>query len=251
MSKEIKYVLSIAGFDPSGGAGVLADIKTFESHGVMGFGINSAETFQNDREFEGVLWASVERIFLQAELLFKRFQINQVKIGLVENDAVLREIVGFLKGKNPQVQIVWDPVIKASAGFLLQEDPEAFRPVLKDLTLVTPNWDETLALFPEINPESPAGFFQEYQECSILLKGGHREEKGIDLLFDHGTRITIPGNPFDGFDKHGTGCVLSSAITANLALGLTLPEACCEGKKYVERFMKSNNTYLGWHRIQA
>jgi len=251
MSRDINYVLSIAGFDPSGGAGVLADIKTFESHGVMGFGINSAETFQNDCEFEGLVWSPVERIFRQAELLFKRFPINLVKIGLVEDAALLREIVDFLKKKNEQVQIVWDPVIKASAGFLLQEEPEAFRSVLKDLTLVTPNWNETLALFPEISPESFAEFFQKYQDCPVLVKGGHREEKGTDLLFDHGTRITIPGNPFDGFEKHGTGCVLSSAIAANLALGLTLPEACCEGKRYVERLMKSNNTYLGWHRIQA
>src|SRR4051812_8564103 len=89
--------LSIAGFDPSAGAGVLADVKTFEGNGVYGLGVVSALTWQNDKEFDKVEWIEVSKITSQIEVLLRRFDIKYVKIGLIENLMVLQEVVTFLK----------------------------------------------------------------------------------------------------------------------------------------------------------
>ena len=100
------YVLTIAGFDPSSGAGLTADVKTFEALKCYGLSVCTANTIQNDMEFEACHWTDLEIIKNQIELLFKRFSIDFVKIGIVENWGVLEEIVGFLIAKNPTVKIL-------------------------------------------------------------------------------------------------------------------------------------------------
>ena len=111
------YVLSIAGFDPSGGAGVLADVKTFEANKVYGFGVMSALTFQNDSEFEKVEWIPLEKIMEQISVLQKRFQFEYIKIGLIENLEVLNQLILNLKSNISNPKIIWDPILKATAGF--------------------------------------------------------------------------------------------------------------------------------------
>src|SRR5580700_49814 len=93
------YVLSIAGLDPSAGAGILADIKTFENNGVYGLGVVSALTWQNDVEFEKIEWLDCYKIIQQVGILLRRFDIKYIKIGLVENMNVLHQIIGFLKAR--------------------------------------------------------------------------------------------------------------------------------------------------------
>src|SRR5436305_8273825 len=144
MSTPRPYVLSIAGFDPSGGAGVLADCKTFEQHGVYGFGVCSAMTIQTDSEFLNVHWLGVEQILEQLRPLTEKFKITACKIGIIDSPDSLIEIIRFLKKHNPAIHIVWDPVLKASAGYDFHSE-NAFHnieAILAAIDLVTPNYDE-------------------------------------------------------------------------------------------------------------
>jgi hydroxymethylpyrimidine/phosphomethylpyrimidine kinase len=250
MEKEKRLpVLSIAGFDPSGGAGILADIKTFEANKLLGLGVCTAITFQNDQEFDGVQWVPSDEIQRQIEVLARRFSLDWVKIGLIENLPTLKLLIQYLKELNPEVKIIWDPIFKASAGFVFhsQLDREDLTEICKDITLLTPNLDEINKMFPDMSPESGADYLSQY--CNILLKGGHDAgDKARDLLFANGL-ITIYESDRMSCGKHGTGCVLSSAILTNLAKGYDIKDACREGKEYVTDFIKSDSGLLGLHYV--
>ena len=237
--------MSIAGFDPTAGAGVLADVKTFESFGVYGMCIITSNTYQTDNEFVGVEWVEWETIQKQMTLLMKKYDFKALKIGLVENAEILHEIIRLAKKLNPQIIIVWDPILRSSSGFNFHtKDAIALRYLEKKCTLITPNWDEFRTLWDV----DPIKFSTKNNECSILLKGGHRTDKiGCDVLYSSGTSSEIIGDSLYGQSKHGTGCVLSSAITANLATGASLIDSCTTSKKYIEKFILSNITNLGYH----
>ena len=132
--------LSIAGFDPSGGAGILADIKTFEANKIRGMGALSAITFQNDIEFDNVRWLETTEILNQISTLQRRFKWNSVKIGLVKDLETLECIINSISTS----QIVWDPIIRASAGFEFHKtiNNQQLIGVLKKIDLITPNIDE-------------------------------------------------------------------------------------------------------------
>ena len=110
-------ILSIAGFDPSGGAGILADIKAIESNGGYGLGVLSANTWQNDIAFRKTKWMTLEEIKEQINILLERLPVMHFKIGLIESTDVLLSLVQFIKLHIPEAVIVWDPILKASAGF--------------------------------------------------------------------------------------------------------------------------------------
>ena len=110
-------VLSIAGFDPCGGAGVLADIKTFEQHQCLGMAINTAITNQVEDKFISVNWFSSDEIISQIKTLTEYYKIDFVKIGIVQNINTLNAIVTFLKQQNKNITIVWDTVLASSTGF--------------------------------------------------------------------------------------------------------------------------------------
>ena len=244
-------VLSIAGFDPSAGAGVLADIKTFEASGVYGMGVVSALTFQNDIAFEKVEWLELSKIIEQIEVLQKRFSFEYIKIGLIENLEVLNLLISHLKSSIKNPKIIWDPILKASAGFKFYtiENKNLLEGICKQLYLITPNIPEALQLGTNNNVEQNSKYLSQF--CDVYLKGGHSEEKtGVDYLFTKDkNEILFPTTADIVYAKHGSGCVLSSAITANLAKGFTLEEACWEAKKYITEFLLSNDTLLGYHKI--
>lgn len=237
-------VLSIAGFDPSAGAGILADIKTFENHGVYGFGICSSNTWQNQSEFHAVQWFSYNDIISQLEILLKKNTIQAIKIGLIENLEVLKDLVYYLNKNMNNIQIIWDPIIKASAGYLFHEDFSLLNSILPNINLITPNIPEANILFS--NSNDLQSIIKKNNYCNILLKGGH-SDKTTDLLITHNHIYQFKGEKFEGFSKHGSGCVLSSSIVANLALGCTIDEACKNAKEYIHHFLKSNKTLLGYH----
>lgn len=248
MDEEL-HVLSIAGFDPSGGAGVLADIKTFEANKIHGLGVCTSITFQNDKEFTGLNWLKEEDIIRQIEVLLNRFSVKWVKIGLIENLHVLKNIIGFLKSHNPTVNIIWDPIFSASAGFVFHEkmDRKELIDTCIDLYLITPNLNEIKKLIPEMEPEQGAEFLSHY--CNVLLKGGHNEGSvAKDILFENKTQTVFESEKLN-IEKHGTGCVLSSAILTNLAKGYDLADACKEGKDYVTDYINSDNSLLGFHYV--
>ena len=242
------YVLSIAGFDPSGGAGILADIKAFEQHDVYGFGVCSALTVQSDTEFLKVQWLPAQEIIEQLEPLLSKFKISVCKIGIVQSMDVLLEVILYLKRLQPHIQIILDPVLKASAGFAFHDalQLQQLNGVLQEITLATPNYNEIQQLNPDSPPTDAAKKMAKH--CAILLKGGHNPEAlGTDYLFEQNLCTPLEPSVSAVSPKHGSGCVLSAAIAANLALGYTLPEACRRGKRYTESFLNSNQTLLGYH----
>lgn len=247
--KNRPIVWSLAGFDPCGGAGILADIKTFENLKAYGLGICTAITYQNDQEFEGVEWVSAETIINQIIPLLRRHSLDWVKVGLIESPEVLLEVVDYLRHKNPGVNIIWDPILRASSGFLFHENVERQMLffLLKKLYLITPNILEMKVLYPDIDVEESA--FQLSSICRILLKGGHKPgNESVDILYENREQFNFSGKKIPG-DKHGTGCVLSSAILSYLALGNTIEVACKKAKQYTLSFIGSNETHLGYHNV--
>ncbi|HSV75983.1 MAG TPA: hydroxymethylpyrimidine/phosphomethylpyrimidine kinase [Bacteroidales bacterium] len=238
-------VITIAGFDPSGGAGILADIKTFEALGVNGLAAATSNTFQTDSEFFGVDWIGQKKLYYQIETLFAKYRPSHAKIGLIKDFKSMERLVRFLKKLNPAVQIVWDPIIKSSSGFSFHKEQQNL-PImlLRQLSLITPNWAEAMSLWPG----GLSQIMDVSELCPVLIKGGHRpDHPGSDLLMDKRITTELPGKPFGGRTKHGTGCVLSAAIIAHLARGNHLEEACLKAKSYTEQFILSNNFNLGYH----
>ena len=246
------FVLSIAGFDPSGGAGVLADVKTFESLGCYGLAVNTANTIQNDVKFEACHWTSEATILQQLEILLESFPVEVVKIGIVENLQNLNKVIDKLLYRNRSIRIIWDPVLKSSTGFPfqeLQEFQENLESVLERIFLVTPNFDELKMFYPEFKLEDAIRKIS--NKTNLYLKGGHRMANiGLDELFTkEGECLSLEPARTDCSEKHGSGCMLSSALAAQLALGESLPGAARKAKTYIEKVLASNETLLGYHSI--
>jgi len=251
MSTNRPFVLTIAGFDPSAGAGVLADIKTFEQYQVYGFAINTASTIQTENEFFEIEWTNLEFVLKSTEKLLHNYRIKAVKIGIIPSLQYLKEIVFTIKKLSPNTKIVWDTVLKSSTDFefLNVENQETLIQILDKINLITPNYKEILQLSSEgIKAETTAIFLSKY--CPVLLKGGHNpNEIGIDYLFaENEVHQFLPKNT-ECFEKHGSGCVLSSAIAANIALEYNLKTACEKAKIYIENYLLSNPTKLGFHYV--
>jgi hydroxymethylpyrimidine/phosphomethylpyrimidine kinase len=247
MSDGRPFALSIAGFDPCGGAGILADVKAFELNKVQGLAVCTAITFQNDINFHAVKWMSIEDILKQVDVLFERFKINYVKIGLVENLMVLKEIISHLKKINPKVKIIWDPIVKASAGFTFHKEVSQsdLEEICKGIFLITPNLDEIKLFYNDIPAQEAAESLSGY--TNVFLKGGHTPATMIkDILWEKKEKQVFVSDKIAS-DKRGTGCVLSAAILAGLAKGYSLQESCRQSKSYVTSYIKSNQGLLGHH----
>lgn len=241
--------LSIAGFDPTGGAGVLADVKTFEQHQVLGFGVLSATTIQTENEFLDVNWLSAGDIISQLEPLVTNYSIAVVKVGIIESLETMDALVTWLLVKIPNCKIVWDPVLAASSGFDLHSEIESLllNKILKRIYLLTPNVPEARKL-TGLQDEIESGF-QLGEYTNVLLKGGHSAvREGVDLLIENKRPVEIDVQTAGKkTEKHGSGCILSSAIAAGLAHGLTLALACEKGKEYTEKRLSSNHQLLAYH----
>ena len=228
---------------------MLADIKAFEQNGVYGMGVVSALTFQNDTEFDGVEWVSAEKIIRQAEVLLRKFDIRHFKIGLIESVEVLQEVVAYLRDWVSEPVIVWDPILKASAGFVFHEGGAVLPQGLSEsLYCITPNIPEAVQIFGEdgLNEKLEAAS----EELNIYLKGGHGEDGIVtDLLFVSDHTYAFPNDRLPNGAKHGSGCVLSAALTAQLALGQSLPDAAELANAYAYKFLASNETLLGYHQM--
>nr|WP_068892527.1 hydroxymethylpyrimidine/phosphomethylpyrimidine kinase [Pedobacter panaciterrae] len=252
MLADRPYAISIAGFDPSAGAGVLADIKCFEQHHVYGFGVCSALTIQTDSEFLKNDWLDSLQIIAQLEPLIARHKVSTCKIGLIKDVSVLYEVVCFLKSKIPDLRIIVDPVLKASSGYEFHDwanGMEILSPVLKQIDLITPNYNEMLSLGGHgADANHIAKLWAAY--CPVLLKGGHNiAAQGTDYLYEQSNIAEFSPQVTQIHQKHGSGCVLSAAIAANIALGISLKQACSNAKLYIEKFLNSNNSLLGYHSL--
>ncbi len=245
-------ILTIAGHDPSAGAGITSDIKTFEAHGLYGLSVCTAITVQNDIDFKKCVWVEPDVIISQIETLFERFTLPVVKIGIVESWSVLLRIVNKLKALNSEIKIVLDPIIKASAGydFHTEENQDLLDKIWEACYIITPNYDEIKSLYPKLSIEETIEHISGFTK--IYLKGGHREEKkGWDVLYHCGiVQTNIEPNATTVFQKHGSGCVLSSSLASNIALDIALEDASKNSKYYTETFLNSNKSLLGVHNYK-
>jgi len=251
---HIPHILSIAGLDPSAGAGLFADIKTAEACGVYACGVLTSLTYQNDVEFDDVDWVETEHIIRQISVLRRRLHFDAVKIGLISDITALQTIIAYLKDSMKDIPIIWDPILQASAGFTFHDNElcdNSFN-MLKEITLVTPNKPEALQLFKNEDIESIQTTIANHKLCDVLLKGGHSiSTESSDILISATEIFVFEGVRLEGFQKHGTGCILSTAIACNLAKGKSLIESCRLAKKYVTRVLTSNHGLLGHHFLQG
>ncbi len=246
MKQTKPYVISIAGFDPSGGAGLLADIKTFENQGVTGFGVATALTVQNDVEFESCDWVPVQRILSQIEVLLHRFPVRHFKIGLVESASTLEAVLNFLWARVEVPVVVFDPILRASAGFAFhKDDGNLFAKCFGRVYAATPNIPEALHLFGTGKVEAVA---QALAPTRLYLKGGHVDgAEAVDYFVEDGRIGEIRKPWLPNGAKHGSGCVLSATFAAALATGMNFEQAAHRASDYTYALLQSNETLLGDH----
>lgn len=238
----IPTALSIAGSDPSGGAGIQADLKTFSAHGVYGMSAITALTVQNTQGVSGIQLLPADFVAAQIDALFEDIRIDAIKIGMIANAQIAQAVASSLESK-PKIPIILDPVMIAKGGHaLLEEDAiTAVQTALLPLAdILTPNLEEAARLLNTDIASSRAEMQTQgkallaYGPKAVLMKGGHLEsEESPDLL------ITAEGSQWydspriDTQNTHGTGCTLSSAIAAQIAKGRSYEEAIQHAKAYV------------------
>jgi len=249
MSQTRPFVLSLAGFDPSGGAGLIADMKTFEHHQVYGLGVLTANTIQTEDTFIAIQWEKRDYILQQLEVLAKRYHPRVIKIGIVESGLELLHYIDAIKHSIPRAFIIWDPVLRSSTqfDFTANIDEQTLLTILKQIDLITPNYMEMNQLVgTDDTPLEKAASLRGV--CAVLLKGGHHPKtKAVDHLFTaEETHTFYPQQVFPR-GKHGTGCILSSSIGSHIALEYPLYQAVHKAKQYVEQILSSNSTLLAYH----
>ncbi len=247
MSANRRHAVTIAGLDPSGGAGLAADIKTFEQWTVHGLPVCSAITFQTEEKVYGVSWTALHQLLLQLELVLKRYQPHVVKIGIIQSLDVLKEVLALVDQHNPLATVVWDPVWRASSGFVFQPHThtQELQRILPRIGLITPNADEAKWLTCQDDPEEAAHLLAAY--CPVFVKSMYRDTEHGDLLIWNKKAYWLPTTHYLSTSKHGSGCVLSSSVAAALAHGYPLDQACRQAKEYIYRFLQSSDDLLGTH----
>lgn len=256
----VPSALSIAGSDPSGGAGIQADLKVFSAFGVYGGAVITALTAQNTRAVTGVHAVPAEFVRAQLDALAEDLRFHAIKVGMVAGEpiaAVVADWLSELALEDPPPAIVLDPVMVSKGGDALVE-PEAVA-VIRDALLplasvITPNRHEAARLLGDPSPpesieemEDAARSLASLTSAAILLKGGglggveSTEESITDVLVDRGEMRRLVSPRIDTPHLHGSGCALSSAITAGLARGAALEQAIDDARRFVARSLES-----GW-----
>ncbi len=256
--------LSIAGSDPTGGAGLQADLQVFRSFGVHGGAVPTALTIQDGLRIRQVLPVFPSALLDMLRITLDALRPAAVKIGMLGTDDVVRNVLLAL-APFPELPVVIDPVLAASDGSALLE--RRAYPALRDLafgrTLLTPNWPEAEILIGEALPRRRDGeaaarsLLEDLQLGGVLLKGGHLDGDSDDLLvLREGDRKSgpivskwLPGERIAGDPVHGTGCALSAAIAAGLALGRPLEQAVVEARSFVRRAIAAARPLTNGARI--
>ena len=222
----------------------------FNAKQVLGMSVCTALTYQSEDHFNGLDWVPLPKLMRQAERLLTQYPIRVVKVGLIENWAALERMLTWIRQLRPEVFIVWDPVLRASAGFDFHSTEADSVPesLAKLVDIITPNWEEMQQLMPKLDPQAGAQAWAKHS--AVLLKGGHRPDRpGVDTLFTNGEMFEFPPLDDNGtrYPKHGTGCVLSAAIAAEYASEPDRPLRliCTRAKEQIERYMASDEGLLG------
>lgn len=236
----MKTVLTIAGSDSSGGAGIQADIKTMTCNGVYAMSAITALTAQNTQKVTGIMEVTPAFLGAQLDSIFTDIYPDAVKIGMVSSSLLIEKIVCKLREYEAK-NIVVDPVMIATSGAkLISDDAIA---ILKDkllpiATLLTPNIPEAevladMKIKSEADMMTAAKIISENYHCAVLCKGGHQLNDANDLLYHEGVCKWFKEKRIDNPNTHGTGCTLSSAIASNLAKGFALEIAVERAKRYI------------------
>ena len=237
---KMRVVMSIAGFDPSGGAGTLADIKTFEAFGCFGTAAITSLTSQNTLGVYGAYHQPAEVVRAQIEPVLADFDIAAVKIGMLPTRETIEVVAEMIESKRPP-NVVLDPVIRSTSGYDLIDDTAASflaERLLPLADVVTPNMVEAERLtgfkVTDIEQMKQVGLrLREMSARAVLIKGGHLTDEATDVLVDGlGVRL-FSGPRVATRNTHGTGCTLSSAIAALLACGYDLHAAISRAKEYL------------------
>ncbi|MBQ7557329.1 MAG: bifunctional hydroxymethylpyrimidine kinase/phosphomethylpyrimidine kinase [Lachnospiraceae bacterium] len=236
----MKKVLTIAGSDSGGGAGIQADIKTMTMNGVYAMSAITALTAQNTLGVTGIFETTPEFLGMQLDSIFTDLRPDAVKIGMVSSTPLIGIIAEKLKYYDAE-NIVVDPVMVATSGAkLISED--AVDALTGDLfplaSVLTPNIPEAEVLCGHSigdagEMELAAGEIGEKFGSAVLIKGGHTVNDANDLLYSDGTVRWFMGKRIDNPNTHGTGCTLSSAIASNIAKGFSLEESVERAKEYI------------------
>jgi hydroxymethylpyrimidine/phosphomethylpyrimidine kinase len=234
-------LLTIAGFDPSCGAGIAADLKTFAAHGCYGVAAITALTVQNTQGVTDVHITPSATLRAQLESLANDAEIAAVKIGMLGNRGNAAVVAEFLDA-HQYAHVVLDPVLKSSSGAdLLDASGTKYlaTELMKRASVITPNISEAEALTgltikDVVEMEAAARKLVEMGARAVIIKGGHLD-RAVDVLFDGSAVISLAGDRVQPESTHGTGCTFASAIAAQLALGRPLSEAAMLAKAYVTK----------------
>lgn len=236
----MKKILTIAGSDPSGGAGIQADLKTFTVHGMYGMSAVTALTVQNTTGVFDVMEVPASFVARQIDCIFEDIRPDAVKIGMVSSGEIVHAIAERLLFHRAE-NIVADPVMTAtSGGRLMQNSTEGvlIRELLPLARIITPNIPEAeilsgIKITTQDDMLEAARIIAKLLKGDILLKGGHLQDTSDDLLFTGGEAIWFRGPHIENSNTHGTGCTLSSAITCGLAEGLSVRDSVTKAKKFI------------------
>ena len=241
MKNKQPVVLTIAGLDPSAGAGVLADIKTFAAFGCYGLAAVTSLTFQNTRQVFGALNQNAETVLQQLAPLFDDFEISAVKTGMLPTPEIIRGVASVIRDRSVPFLVV-DPVLMSTSGFELVDDsvPDILKSDLFPLaSLVTPNVAEAQVFFgaeikDQIQKQRAAQSILMTGAGAVLITGGDEESSlATDLLLDERDFEAFSSERIRSKNTHGTGCTLASAIACLLARGRSLRESVALAKHYV------------------
>jgi len=254
-------VLTIAGFDPSGGAGIIADVRTIEALGCTAVSAITSITFQNAKAYAGALHQSAACVRAQIEAIVAAHEIAALKIGMLPTIEIVREVAQLVRELNLPPPVI-DPVMESTSGGKLMED-DAFEVLVTELLpvsrVITPNIPEAeklagLNICDEEAMRQAAARIRELGARAVLIKGGHlRQEAGgrsqepaevnrkaIDLLDDDRGLTFFRGEWIDATKLRGTGCMLSSAIACGLAKGDELKQAVSTAKQFVSQAIENS-----------
>jgi hydroxymethylpyrimidine/phosphomethylpyrimidine kinase len=239
-------LLTIAGFDPSCGAGTAADLKTFAAHGCYGVAAITALTVQNTQGVEDVQNTPSAMLRAQLESLAKDSEIAAIKIGMLGNRGNAAVVAEFLDA-NKVVHVVHDPVMRSSSGTeLLDSGGVKFliAELLKRCSVITPNVPEAeiltgIKIKDVADMEAAARKIVEMGARAVIVKGGHME-RAVDVLFDGTEIVQLAGDRVKEESLHGTGCTFAAAIAAQLASGRALREAAMLAKAYVTKAIEKS-----------
>ncbi|MEL6422160.1 MAG: bifunctional hydroxymethylpyrimidine kinase/phosphomethylpyrimidine kinase [Pseudomonadota bacterium] len=248
----MNIALSIAGSDPSGGAGIQADLKTFAAHEVYGAAVLTALTAQNTQGVQGVHPIPPVFIAAQIESVMSDLAVGAVKTGMLATRDVIEVVSAALASRDRQGVVV-DPVMVATSGdrLLEAEAEDAVRAMMLPLAhIVTPNLPEAARLLETEEAttldemEAQARAIHALGPRAVLVKGGHSVagEAATDVLFDGDACHHFSATWIDTQNTHGTGCTLSAAVAARLATGADLPAAVRGAKDYVHRAIERGRT---------